>query len=438
MVESKKKKGSLKSSEKNGRKNGRAVRPGHHPKPSRGITHKRDLVALVAELSFRNYNGEQVAHSSRDVLEELRRLATNGQRRLSLPMVEKLSTHAIIAMRNEAIKAGLVRVLLRLPEEQAQVRRLQVKVREAFGLRDVVLVPGFPDMMNPDVPAERRRNLHRDVRRDMAVEAAAYLDRAVELAWQRAPRGRYQVGVAWGFTMRRVADALRARPRPEKRPDELVFVPIIGITSNENRDSIEACTLAVEFAVSYNARGALFGCPAFVRRSEMDAVRSIPQIGAMMERIRMSDFVATGLGPIADINEPEEIRLSGDPAQSRMLFQDARAKAVGECCYWLFDREGQEVTDTEYTAMGLGFDGLREIAADLNRTVMLVVGGDARRIEPLFIALEKAKIANVLVSDTVTACQLLRRKERGVFSPELRVAGRGSAQATRVRVGRSR
>jgi DNA-binding transcriptional regulator LsrR (DeoR family) len=436
MIESQQK-GRLKSTEKNGRKNEGGACRGHHPKPSRGITHNRDLVALVAQLSFFKIDETQDYRNIQEVKEELTRLATNGRRWLTPSMVSKISSRAIVAMRKRAIQDGLVLMVRRLPGELAHVRRLELAMRDAFGLSDVVLVPGFPDMMDPEVPMERRRNLYREVRLAMAVEAAAYLDRAVELGWRRDPRGRYQVGVAWGFTVRAVAEALKAREVPEGRPDGLVFVPIIGMTSNENPDPIEASTLAVEFAGAYNARAAGFPCPAFLRRSDVDAVRSIPPIGGMMERIRMSDIVVSGLGPNINDNEPGEIRLSGDPDQSRILLEDARrANAVAECCYWLMDAEGREVTDTEYTAMGLGYDGLREVAADISRTVMLVVGGDARRIEPLSIALEKAKIANVLVSDTVTARELLRRKERA-RARDRRPAGRGYPEARQARAGQS-
>lgn len=74
-------------------------------------------------------------------------------------------------------------------------------------------------------------------------------------------------------------------------------------------------------------------------------------------------------------------------------------------CYWLFDRHGRKV-ETRYKSIGLGFDGLKQIAADPKREVILICGGDKRRLEPLRVAL-RAGLASVLVSDTVTARFLL-------------------------------
>jgi DNA-binding transcriptional regulator LsrR (DeoR family) len=116
------------------------------------------------------------------------------------------------------------------------------------------------------------------------------------------------------------------------------------------------------------------------------------------------------MGPVPEEAGVVDIHVSNDPKQNAKLCTSARdAGAVGEICYWLFGRDGREIT-TEHKAIGLGYDGLREIAEDQEREVVLVCGGDKWRIRPLRIALE-AGLASVLVSDTVTARQLLAAEE---------------------------
>ena len=61
---------------------------------------------------------------------------------------------------------------------------------------------------------------------------------------------------------------------------------------------------------------------------------------------------------------------------------------------------------TTHKGIGLGFEGLRAIAQDPEGEVVLICGGDRLRFEPLRVALE-AKLASVLVSDTVTARYLV-------------------------------
>jgi DNA-binding transcriptional regulator LsrR (DeoR family) len=81
----------------------------------------------------------------------------------------------------------------------------------------------------------------------------------------------------------------------------------------------------------------------------------------------------------------------------------------GEICGWLFDENGQEVK-TDITAIGLGFKGLKAIAVDARRQVILVAGGDRRRFVPLRAALH-ARLASILVSDTITARFLVDEKQ---------------------------
>jgi DNA-binding transcriptional regulator LsrR (DeoR family) len=112
------------------------------------------------------------------------------------------------------------------------------------------------------------------------------------------------------------------------------------------------------------------------------------------------------MGPIVDDPDAGDIRLCNESAMNERLYAAARAAgAVGEICYWCFDAEGKPVK-TPYRSVGLGFEGMQDIARDGNRQVILICGGDKRRFAPLRAAL-KARLASVLVSDIWTARYLL-------------------------------
>ncbi|HVM98027.1 MAG TPA: sugar-binding domain-containing protein, partial [Candidatus Acidoferrales bacterium] len=85
------------------------------------------------------------------------------------------------------------------------------------------------------------------------------------------------------------------------------------------------------------------------------------------------------------------------------------SEAIGEICGWLFGADGKE-RHTTYRSPGLGYHGLRRIAADRdpvrNRRAILLCGGDVWRFNPLRAAL-KAGLCSVLATDSITARVLL-------------------------------
>jgi deoxyribonucleoside regulator len=351
-------------------------------KKRRGIAKDEDLIRQVALLKFPP-DGNPPIRSDREVATLL-----------------NINPQAVGDLLKAAFEKGVVSTQMHLPHEQREVARLENAVRAQYGLQRVLLVPGVPDMLK-QLSVQERRNVQTHIIRSMACRVADHLDNLLEQTTRKSDTPI--LGVAWGRTMRLIAEYLRSTARRVCCPG-LEVVPIVGITCESLREPTEANVIAMHVAEAYHGQSSQLACPAFVREVDVWVVKQrLEQVRRMLNKLPTCDAVITSMGPIPDLdNAANEITLSTDPILNEELFKAARTwNAIGEICYWLFDERGQEVK-TNHTAVGLGFDGLQKIAADASRQVILVAGGDQRRFAPLRAAL-RARLASVLVSDTVTA-----------------------------------
>lgn len=311
-----------------------------------------------------------------------------------------LTVPAMTSLLQKAWEQKLFRVHVDLPHEVKEIAGLETSVRERFGLQKVLLVSGRPEILDRlDEP--RRRALHTSVIQEMAVKVVAYLDERLGAAGANGTA--VQLGVAWGRSMSLIVRELQNTPRRVRCPS-LTVLPLVGPTATLNREPVEANVIAMAIAQAYGGVSEQLPAPAFVPRLEYSVITRQDPIRAMLTRLRECRIVLTSMGPIPD--DGSEITLSKDPQLNAELLRSARRDgAIGEICYALLGRDGAEV-QSDYRSIGLGYDGLKRIAADRQRQVILVTGGDRRRFECLRAAL-RARLASVLVSDTVTARYLL-------------------------------
>jgi deoxyribonucleoside regulator len=313
----------------------------------------------------------------------------------------KLSVRAVEAAHEGAFKAELFDVTPRIPQGSISLTSLADEVRRRYNLRDVIVVAANDAFLRPSDDPEVRRARHTEVVRNMLPSLAAYVDK-----YLREDKTRRRMGVAWGGIMELYAEHLTYSERRLFLPD-LEVVPIIGITSMASTRGVEANIVAMNVARAYRGVSAQLPCPAFVKRLvESDAVKQQEYVKKMLAKIANCSVVVTSMGAIRPDEPVSEMKLANDPTMNERLVSQAQlAGACGDVCYWLFDAEGREV-QTEYESIGLGFEGLRRIARDPARRVVLVTGGDKRRFAPLKIAL-RAGLASVLVTDNVTAAHLV-------------------------------
>jgi len=354
------------------------------------------LVERVAHLTFAN--GEW--RSARDVRDALQTL---------YPDLD-IGIQGILSCQRAALENGVLVVLLNLDHERAEVFRLEPMMRQRFGhcgIRQVFLVPGDPRMLD-ELERDDLRPIHAQTTLKIAHRAAGHVYDLVGQAAARKGEGPLRIGVAWGRMLHAFAQELLALTPPTRPPNTKVY-PIVGITDAEQVLPLEANGIASIVARALGGVSAQLQCPAIVSSRQYGQATDLDPVQRMLQVIREQlDLVITGMGPIRDAQKADDITISPDPAMNAELFGGAhRRGASGEICYWCFDAAGKDVVGLPYCSIGLGLDGMRRITASANgRRVLLLTGGDKRRIAPLRAALE-GKLVSDLITDTITARVLL-------------------------------
>ena len=172
---------------------------------------------------------------------------------------------------------------------------------------------------------------------------------------------------------------------------------------------LEAIGIASIVARALGGVSAQLQCPAIVSSRQYGQATGLDPVQRMLQVIREQlDLVITGMGPIRDAQKADDITISPDSAMNAELFGGAhRRGASGEVLLLVFRLCRPGGHRPPYCSIGLGLDGMRRITASANgRRVLLLTGGDKRRIAPLRAALE-GKLVSDLITDTVTARVLL-------------------------------
>ncbi|MBI3910037.1 MAG: hypothetical protein HY320_03785 [Armatimonadetes bacterium] len=266
---------------------------------------------------------------------------------------------------------------------------LRKKVIQRLGLKGVRLVPGRSAMLDGTLPANAREVILHSA----AAAAAEYLGKHV--------MNGDILCLAWGRVVHAIIRLLNIKhPRPN-----LTIVPMLGVMSVQPH-WFEANALVEAAAAAYQTNH--YYClpiPAVVRNAAQKRVAmQLPLVTPVLQQVRRASFVVTSLAP----PDPQESTLVRYGMLDRSDIQRViQCGAIGEICAWWFDPEGHPVPDHNIEPIGLGLDGLRHVVEG-NGTVMAMVAADRQRIAPLLAAI-KGRLVNVVVTDHVTAEELLRR-----------------------------
>ncbi|RME40419.1 MAG: hypothetical protein D6796_17215 [Caldilineae bacterium] len=281
---------------------------------------------------------------------------------------------------------GIVRVLVVPRIGHAYLRAIEADLREAYHLKDVLLIPGREGTLR----GELNPNTQEAIVERLALTAAQYLD------------GRLTDGdllcINWGRVMRAVVDHLH----PTKTLPNLKVLPFLGNLS-ANPDSFEANLLVQEVASAYGGEVNWLVAPAIVRNlRQQEVVRELTLVKKTLDLIHRATIAITTIAPANARHSTVVKRGWLKPHEVQSLIDRG---AVGEICSWWFDAEGQEIRDEKIHPIGLGLNGLKRMVAE-DRRVIAVVGADRERLAPIRAALV-GRIVNTLITDHITAKYLL-------------------------------
>lgn len=262
------------------------------------------------------------------------------------------------------------------------------------------------------------------IAKELGAAAAEYLMRIV--------RPRDKIVLSWGSALLCMVNAL---PSNSLAPSGISVIQGLGGLGNLNQE-IHATRLVRRAASALNAESVLLPAPAVAStRGAWDAFCNDPSIAEVLDRAKASDLAFVGIGSC----EAESITMPDfwRAMTSGTLRDLMKHGAVGSINLRYFDANGKRVpSEFDKTVIGLTLGELKQIPH-----VVGVAGGGAK-FKPI-VAVLSAKLVNVLVTDNVTAQELL--KVKGEYSSDRREAvvreiGRRSSASQRAstRVASSR
>lgn len=302
-----------------------------------------------------------------------------------------------------AREMGYVHTRVLPPQSHAFLHDLEVALTERFPtLREALLTPSRPETLQPGHDAARRA-----VADELAERAAARVD---QLLTSRRRKANPVVAVARG----EMIDAVIRRIRPSQPLPELEVLPMLGYLRSREYP-YDANRLAQELARIYAGNYEWIPAPAVVTREQAEVLRSMPLVAEPLRKLHDDvTMVLTSIScPYATTPDGrrklrEQTLLQTGQVERGAIERLAQSDgAVGEICGSYFSA-ARLVDPPGVSVLGLGLARLREIAADEERTVLAVAGGDPDRFDAIHAAV-RLGLVNVLVTDYLTAHRLLER-----------------------------
>ena len=288
-----------------------------------------------------------------------------------------------------ARERGIVRIAI-VPDLRAgYLRNLSREVRLQLGLEDLILVAG--QSMNAIAPED----ILEDVVIEIASAAAEYLDQLLTDADILAVSG--------GRTFMR---SLVRYTKPTRVLSHLQVVATIGFVETRTNYG-DANLIAHDLAEAYGANHLWFPSPAFlIDEAEVQRARALPIIKEGYDMMQRASVVVTSVFPP---HTNEELVIQQILTQEQRDAIEAYQPAA-DINHWVFDASGRCIneflTPPPYFLSGLEIPRLKDKIQQGSTKVILVGGGSPAYVPAIRAAL-KAGLANILVTDHVTAQLLL-------------------------------
>jgi deoxyribonucleoside regulator len=313
----------------------------------------------------------------------------DGHSQESIAEMEFCSRQAVSKALQRARERGIVRISIIPDLRTGYLRNLSREVRVQLGLEDLILVAG--GSMN----ATAAEDVLDDVVFEVTSAAAEYLDQMLT--------DSDILAISGGKTFMR---NLVRYIKPTRLLPHMQVVPTIGFVESRTNYG-DANLIAYDLAQAYGANHMWFPCPAFLSDyKQLQRTRQLPIIKDAYEMMLRASVIVTGLWAPHTNNE---LILQGILSQEQLAAIEAY-HPVADINHWVFDASGRCINELleppPYFLSGLEVPRLKDKIQQYNTKVILVAGGSPSYVPAIRAAL-KAGLANILVTDHVTAQLLL-------------------------------
>lgn len=313
----------------------------------------------------------------------------DGHSQETIAEMEFCSRQTVSKALQKARDRGIVRISIIPDLRTGYLRNLSREVRVQLGLEDLVLVAGHN--LNMLAANEHIENVVTDV----ASAAADYLDQLLT--------DNDVLAVSGGTTfMRGIVQHLK----PTKPLPHMQVLATIGFVESRT-SSGDANMIAYDLAQAYGANHIWFPCPALLPDQQtLEATRRLPLIKDAFDMMNRASVVVTGLWtPHTNSNLIERGILDRQHLEAIEKYEP-----VVDINHWVFDAAGRCINELvqpfPYVLSGLEIPRLRNAIQQRRVKVILVAGGSPSYIPAIRAAL-RAGLANILVTDHITAQLLL-------------------------------
>lgn len=289
----------------------------------------------------------------------------------------------------KAKEKGIVRISITPDLRVGYLRNLSREVRTELDLDDLVLVPGGNMISTP-----AGEDLD-DVVAEITSSAAEYLD-------QMLVDGDI-VSVSGGKRfMRNLVRFLK----PTKVLPHMHVIASIGFAEARTNFG-DANLIAYDMAESFGAEHSWFPCPAILHNAEqVQQVRQLPIVKEAYNLMMRSSVVVTSLWSVHSLND---MVVPGALTRDMLEVMEAHDPVL-DINHWMFDAAGKCINESidapPYYLSGLEIPRLKDKIEREKARVILVAGGNAALVPAIRSAM-RARLANILVTDHITAELLL-------------------------------
>ena len=280
---------------------------------------------------------------------------------------------------SKAKKEGYIKIIIDFPVEN--MIELEKEMEKKFHLKEVIAVK-VDDINNRDILVAR--------------EAAYYIARMI--------KNDMTIGIAWGYTMKKIIDAFDMyKVGSQIKVKNIEVVPLLGTMTPEIADNSDlrlsyASLLSSKLAEMVNGISYHFAAPMYVK--DIDTKKMLleePQIKNVMQKAKNCHAGIFGIGALVQNSSIAIL-------EKDMILKLSERNGVGEILGRVFDEYGNTV-ESEWNDRMIGLT----LEQAKNIPIRVGVAFGEEKVKAIKTAIS-TNIINVLITDSVTAESILYEK----------------------------